>query len=183
MRVNDNVIVAAVRSFLRASHDPRLTPEWTDSNILGALGGHSIFNWFTYEETARDLYRHIWRSDTRDMLHCYLVDKPREMLRVLVKATRPDRSLLQEIPDLGFRPFAPAALALVLPGLWLVCIGDAAFVAIVVALLFLFTCSIVPGFLFYLVVETMAGAFATVADTAYVVLAQAIAIAVRLIWR
>jgi len=183
LRVNDNVIVAAVRSFLRTSQDPRLTAEWTDSNILGALGGHSTFNWFTYEETAKDLYLHIWRSDPRDMMHCYLVDKPREIVHVLVKATRPDPSLLHDVPDLGFRPFAPTALALVLPGLWLVWIGEIPFTAVIVALLCLFACSIVPGFLFYPVVHTMTGAFATVAVMAYLVVAQATAIAMRLIWR
>jgi hypothetical protein len=183
LRVSDQVVVAAVRTFLRASQDPRLTPEWTDANVLGALGGHSTFNWFTYEETARDLYWHIWRSNPRDMLHCYLVDKPGEILRILVKATRPDRSFLQDVPDLGFRPFGRAALALVLPGLWLVWIGDIAFPALIAALLFLFACSLVPGFVFYPVVHSMTGAFATVAVTAYVVLAQAIAIAVRVIWR
>ena len=40
LRVNDRVVIAAVRNFLRESHDPRLTPEWTDSAVLGALGGH-----------------------------------------------------------------------------------------------------------------------------------------------
>src|SRR5439155_1329550 len=80
--------------------------------ILGSLGGHSPFNWFTYEKAAKDLYWHIWRADTRDMLHCYLIDKPREIVDVLVAASSPDRRFTRDNPGLGFRPLAPAPLLL-----------------------------------------------------------------------
>jgi hypothetical protein len=177
--VNDNVIVSAVRTYLQASNDPRLTEEWTDANILGALGGHSEFNWFTYEETAEDFYWHVWRTDTREALHCYVIDKPREIVRVLATATRPNPSFLQEVHDLGFRPFDPAALVIVAPGLLLLSVYEMPFMALIGALILLFACSLVPGMLFYPVVHTMLGAFATVAITGYVILAQCLSVAVR----
>ncbi|HEV2986146.1 MAG TPA: hypothetical protein VGX46_17230, partial [Vicinamibacterales bacterium] len=90
LQVNDGAIVEAVRTYLRESRDPRLTPEWTDNNILGALGGYTVFNWFIYEETARDFYRHIWRAETPLVLHCYLIDKPAELAYVFVQSTKPD---------------------------------------------------------------------------------------------
>ena len=183
LRVNDRVVIAAVRNFLRESHDPRLTPEWTDSAVLGALGGHSTFNWFTYEKAAKDLYWHIWRADTRDMLHCYLIDKPREIVDVLVAASSPDRRFTRDIRGLGFRPLAPAPLLLALPGLLLVAAGNVGLTTVTVATLFLLACSLAPGVLFYPVVHTMVGSFATISLAVYAALAQAASIAIRWVWR
>jgi hypothetical protein len=179
LRVNDNVIVASVRDYMKASRDRRLTPDWTDNNILGSLAGHSYFNWFIYEDVARDFYLHIWQSDTDAAFHAYLIDKPREIVRVLVKATHPDPSLLREVADLGFRPFAPLLLILLLPGVWLAVTGEMAVLPLLTAMVFLFACSIVPGYLFYPVVHTMLGAFATVALSIFVLLAGGVRFVLR----
>jgi hypothetical protein len=185
LRVNDSAIVGAVRTYLSTSQDPRLTPEWNDSNILGALGSHSQFNWFLYEQAARDFYRHIWRSDTREVLRCYLADKPREIWRVLANARRPDPDVpaaIPQTPGLRFNPFARGAILIVLPGLIMAATG-AANARTLCATPLLFVCSAAPAFIFYPVVHTMMGAFATVALTAYLILAQIVAIAVGPIWR
>jgi hypothetical protein len=173
LRVNDGAIVAAVGNFLRATRDGRLTSEWTESTILGALGGHSQFNWFTYEGAARDFYRHIWRSNTRDILHCYLVDKPREIVHVVVAATGAN------VRGLGFRPLAPMALTLAMPGFLVLAAGQVAFVPLLAALVLLLACSMLPGLLFYPVVHTMSGVFATIALIVYVILANAVALVMR----
>jgi len=179
LRVDDRVVVSAVRSYLHASNDPRLGPEWEDTNVMMSLGGHSVFNWFAYEESAGEFYRHIWRTDTQDMLHLYLIDKPREIVRVLAKSTHPDPSLLQEVDNLGFRPFGLAALLMIAPGVLLLSRYGAPFAAFGAGVLALFGCSIVPGLLFYPVVHTMLGAFATVALMGFLLLSLGVSTAVR----
>jgi hypothetical protein len=175
LRVDDQAIVGAVRNYLSATQDPRLTPEWSGSNIISSLGGHSPFNWFTYEQAARDFYWHIWRSDAREMLRCYLINKPREIVRVLAKARRPDPDVpgaTPQNPGLRFNLFARGAILIVLPGLLLMASAGPAIKRTLWVAPLLFLCSAVPAFLFYPVVHTMMGAFATVALTGYLILAQ-----------
>jgi hypothetical protein len=180
--INDNVVVKAVRDYLREIKDPRLTDEWTDNNILGTLGGHAAFNWFIYEAAARNFYWHIWRVDPRSMLRCYLIDKPADMRTVVVNALQSDPMPFGSARGLSFNPLAAAALLMVAPGFLLAAIGGHAFRRAIAAMIVLLACSAIPGLLFYPVVHTMMGAFATLTVLVYLTLALALAPVVRRGW-
>ena len=178
--VSDRAAVDSVIRFLRDRHDPRLTADWTRDNILNSLGGHSVFNWFVYEQSARDLYWHLWRTETRSMLHLYLIDRPREIGQVIVKAALPDAAPWRNRQGLFFNPFAAGALMVTLPGLLIAGIRRPDLKAVVAAALVLLACSVIPGVLFYPVVHTMMGVFASLSLVAYLTVAMTVAAACRL---
>jgi hypothetical protein len=182
LSINDAAAIHAVRSYMGGVNHPLLTPEWTDANILGSLGSHTEFNWSAYEQAARDLYWHIWRVDTGDMLRCYLFDKPMEMLTIVGRAIQGDPSPPPNAERLSFNPLAAGALAIVVPGLLIAGTSAASFQSALVAVLVLLGCSLAPGLLFYPVVHTMTGAFVTLALTLYSTIAGLLAAGARVGW-
>jgi len=180
--ISDAAVVTAVVNYLRETHDSRLTSEWTDTNILGALGGHSVFNWFVFEEAARDLYWHIWRTDTRSMLHCYLVDKPRDIKNVVLEAMKTESSEARHPRGLRYNPLEAVSVMIAVPGLIFACAGRARLEPAVGGVLILLAFSMVPGFLFYPVVHTMMGVFMSIALALYLALSLLLSTACRFAW-
>jgi hypothetical protein len=171
LAVSDSAVIQSVLAYMGASHDPRLTPAWTEGNALGSLGGHGSFDWFTYEGAARDLYLHIWRTNTLDAVRAYAIDKPGEMLSVITKAVHPPPTLAPNLPGARFNPFAVVPLLLIVPAVVLFAASEGPVILILGAAVWLLACSLVPGLLFYPVVHTMLGAFMTVTLTCYLALA------------
>jgi hypothetical protein len=176
LRINDELIIDDVLSYLRETDDPRLTPEFLAQAGYGisSLGGQYTFDWFAYEKAARDFYWHIWRVDTRQMLRCYLIDKPRDIRTVVLRAWQTDPTGARDPSGLYFRPLAAANLTMILPTLLLVSTSRAPSWPSLVAALVLVAFSMVPGLMFYPVVHTMIGAFAAIALALYLVLATAV---------
>ena len=108
LRMNDQVIVDDVIAYMRRTGNPRLTPEFLAQAdyAMSSLGGYHAFDWATYEQAARDFYWHIWRIDTRHAIHCYLVDKPRQIRSGLLTAWQPDPTGSRDTNGLYFRPLA-----------------------------------------------------------------------------
>lgn len=166
--VDDAKIIDTVLADMKARQDPRLSAAWTNENIRNSLGGWSVFNWFEYESAARRLYFDIWRTHRQDALRCYFVDKPQEIASMLMSAIRNDGVALRDLQGIYFRPFGLVALAIALPGLVIalvhrVRLGGAAVAAASIAAL-----SLAPGLLFYSMIITMIGAFASLAFAIYV---------------
>jgi len=165
--VNDAKAIDAVIRYLRQHHDPRLTADWTPSNILNSFGGHFEFDWYAYESAARDLYFDIWKNNTREALRTYLVDKPLDTWNVM-KLTWTQAGMEQrDRHDLYFRPFGIVPLLLVLPALALGVVYSVPAVALVAAMAALVLTSFIPGLMFYSVPLTMMGTFLGVALVAY----------------
>ena len=162
--ISDAAVIDSVTEYLRSHNDPRLTSGWTQANILSSLGGHAVFNWFVYEQAARDLYRHLWRTEPRSMLHLYLIDKTSEIRHVVVKATQHDPEPARNMRGLYFQPLAVGALMIILPGLLIACAWRPPFTPLIAASLLLVVCSTIPGLLFYPVVHTMMGCLCRAAD-------------------
>ena len=173
--ISDVAVVESVTEYLRDRHDARLTDAWTKTNILGSLGGHSVFDWFVYEQAARDLYLHLWRTETRSMVHLYVVDKPAEMWHVVVKATQYDPAPWRNLRSVYFDPFAAGGLLVIAPGLLLVGVRRPALAVQLAAALVLLACSAIPGLLFYPVVHTMMGVFASISLALYLTVALVLA--------
>jgi len=169
--VNDAHVVQSVIDYLRSKHDPRLTPAWTISNILGSFGGHSESNWQTYEAAARDLYLSICYYHFRDVLHAYLIDKPFEAANVLRQSVSDDATITRRMMSLYFEPFALGGTIIVAPGLALAAWRRLRFGRYLPPLALLAVLSLLPGLMFYAVVVTMAGTFLTLALIAYVIAA------------
>jgi hypothetical protein len=181
LRIDDELIVHDVISYLRQTDDSRLTPEFLAQidYAMSSLGGQHAFDWVTYEKAARDFYSHIWRIDTRHMLHCYLIDKPRDIGSVLLRAWQTDRTGARDPNALYFRPLAAANLVMILPALLLLCTSATPIWPSLVGALVLVAFSAVPGLVFYPVVHTMIGMFASIALVLYLVLATALDAACR----
>jgi len=178
--IGDAVVVDGVIAYLRDRRDPRLTADWTRTNILDSLGGYFVFNWFVYERAARDFYFHIWRVRTGDMLHLYLIDKPREIGVVIAKAIDRDPAPWRSEKGLYFDPFTAVALLVSLPGFVIVCTRRPSLGPVLAATSVLLACSLIPALLFYPVVHTMTGVFATLAVVCYLILAAILAAACRM---
>jgi hypothetical protein len=178
--INDAAVIDGVIAYLRNRHDPRLDAGWVRTNIANSLGGHSEFNWFVYEQSARELYWHLWRTETPSMLHLYLIDKPREIAHVIVAAARRDPAPWRSRHGLYFAPFAVGPLIVILPGLVIACTRRPRFAPVLAGALALLACSTIPGILFYAVVHTMMGVFATLCLAVYLTVALVFAAACRL---
>jgi hypothetical protein len=155
--------------------DPRLTKEWTAENMGGSLGGWNAFNWFEYESAARSLYFHVWRTDPADALHCYAIDKPREIYRQLAATIRSE-----EFAERNFRPFAVVPLVIIAPALFFAAAYGAHLGRAAAAAFVMFLFALVPGLMFYAVPLTTVGAFASLAFAAYLLAATAVQPALRL---
>src|SRR5262249_29373691 len=140
---------------------------WTDENILGSLGGHSTFNWFTYEDAGQDFYQALWKGETRSMLRTYCFDKPSEILRVLLSAMHPSQPFRTDAPAARFNPASPLVLVLAAPAIILIASSPAPGAMLLVALT-VGGFSLMPAFMFYPVVHTMIGFFSAISLVAYV---------------
>ena len=149
LEISDAKVVDAVIAYLRNRRDPRLTPEWTTTNVLNSLGGYFAFNWSVYEGAARDLNFDIWKTNTADALHCYLVDKPREawtFVRVAWEHTTMDQ---RNRHDLYFRPLGIVQLLILAPALALAIGYSIPVFALVAATVVLLVTSVIPSEMFY----------------------------------
>ena len=178
LAIDDRKAIEAVVAH-RAQRRSLVGPPWVVDTILGSLGGHASFDWFAYEEAARDLYWHIWRTDTASVWQCYLVDKPKAIATVIVKAWSRDVTGKRDELGLYFNPFSPVGLLMVVPG-FLLLLGKRLVVDSRLAILLLLLAgSVIPALLFYPVVHTMMGAFALVALLVYLTVAYGIGAVVR----
>jgi hypothetical protein len=75
--VNDPEAVAAVLRYLEARTDPRLGPDWTQTDILNSLGGYGTFReWRTYDKVAREIvFQEVLQAPYVAIRHFFL-DKP-----------------------------------------------------------------------------------------------------------
>lgn len=181
LNVDDALVVEAVRKHYFASGVEGVSPRWTEIDVLGTLGGLGETNWFDYEKVARALYLHIWRTEPVAMIRNYAVAKPLEIARVVFRATHPQAGAVSglgpaaPVDGLGFHLFSPMVVLLALPALVLAYVAPEGWplaCALVAAML---VCSLIPGLMFYPVVHTMMGAFATLAILGYSVLAAGVA--------
>lgn len=76
----DRLAVNAVLRDMKERHDPRLGPGWDETNILNSLGGHSRFDWATYEEVSRSLVLRSLAASPGATLKLALWDKPKALL-------------------------------------------------------------------------------------------------------
>jgi hypothetical protein len=179
LQVNDGAIVEAVRKYYINS-EPRVVPyRWYDTDPLGTLGGQGETNLFDYERVARAFYLHIWRTEPAAAIRCYAIAKPAEIGHIFARATRPQPGAVSgpaaSIEDLGFNPFSPIALTLVFPAFLLACARPTGWTIVCVLVVMLLCFSLVPGIMFYPVVHTMMGAFATLTVLCYSLITAAIA--------
>ena len=175
LAIDDRAIIYAVIGRLRETRDARLTADWTDENIRNSLGGHSVFNWFVYEQAARDVYRHIWRADWPSVLQCYLIDKPARLVRVFWGVSR----LAAASQSIGkyfvLNQLTPGALIIILPALLIAMICHLDLTHAVAGSVALLPFSASPPLLFYPVVPATMGAFATVSLVIYLAIAMLLA--------
>jgi hypothetical protein len=172
LNIADTEVIDAVLLHMKDTNDPRLTPAWATVTALNSLGGYNAFNWIAYEQAAKSLYWHLWRVSWREMLHCYLIDKPGEIVRLIVRASTTEPLLERNRRDLYFNPFSVSALIVVLPALVILARSQIALGGIVPGAVGLFAFGLVPGLVFYPVVLTMTGAFASLALTLYLTIAM-----------
>jgi len=165
--IGDDAVIRAVIADMRANHDPRLTDQWTNENILNSLGGWADFDWFEYESAARTLYFDIWKRDFGEMVHCYVVDKPLAIASLITSSWREDRDATRALHDVYFRPMGPVSQLIAIPAVLLL-MRNPWKGLVLLALTLLLICSLIPGLLFYSVVLTMMGTFATLTMVLYV---------------
>jgi hypothetical protein len=182
LAVSDPAVVSAVINFYWSSPHPKTPPQWLRTDLLGSLGGHGETNWFEYEDTARRFYASIWRAQPAAVIHCYLIDKPREIARIFFRSTRPREGAVSGRPGasvagLGFFPFSLVALALVAPAFALAYTRPDGWWQLAGLTGLMLLCSLIPGFAFYPVVHTMMGAFVMMTVVAYTVIGGAVSAA------
>jgi hypothetical protein len=105
-----------------------------------------------------------------------------EMLTIVGRAMQGDPSPPPNAERLSFNPLAAGGVAIVFPGMLIAAISAASFRPAILAVLVLLGCSLAPGLLFYPVVHTMAGTFATLALTLYLALAGLLNVTARAAW-
>lgn len=76
----DRLAVDAVLRDMKERNDPQLGPGWDETNILNSLGGHSRFDWATYDAVARSLVLRSLAAAPGAALKLALWDKPRAVL-------------------------------------------------------------------------------------------------------
>lgn len=79
----DRLAVDAVLRDMKERNDPRLGPGWDETNILNSLGGHSRFDWATYEAVSRSLVLRSLAGAPGATLKLALWDKPKALLASL----------------------------------------------------------------------------------------------------
>jgi len=166
LAVSDSAVIDAVIADMGRRHDPHLNDRWTNENIRNSLGGWSAFNWFEYESAARTLYFGIWSRATRDVLRCYLIDKPADIVRTLRSASLSDGRPGRQRQQLYFAPFSPVAFLIAAPALIILVRHGGAW-RLIPGCLLLFAFSLMPSVFFYSVVLTMMGTFASIAILMY----------------
>jgi len=180
LQVNDPSVVEAVRKYFIATGDRHLSSHWAHTDILATWSGEGESNWPEYERAAREFYLHLWWTEPGAMVRCYAVAKPVEIARIFRRSIRPQLGAVSgvgpaaPVDGLGFNPFSLMALLLILPGMALAYVrpSDCRVMCLSVAALLL--CSLIPGMVFYPVVHTMMGAFATVTLLCYLLIAAAV---------
>ena len=119
------------------------------------------------------------------MIRCYAIAKPPEIVRIFRRATKPQIGAVSgmgtaaSVDGLGFNPFSPAALILVLPALVIAYAKPVSLRMLWLVTVALLICSLIPALVFYPVVHTMMGAFATLAVLCYCLLATAVGVGRR----
>lgn len=177
--VDDRAVIDAVTGYLRQRNDPRLDATWDTLNILGSLGGHSDFDWYQYEEAARDLYLQIWREHAGSLLRTYLIAKPTGILSTFYAVGRADPMEQRNLRQLFFNPVSAGALFLALPGFVLVCASRPRLLPMVLGVAVLFLFSLIPGLAFYAVPLTMMGSYVALASLLYLTIAMVLSAASR----
>lgn len=192
--LDDARATEAVLRDMTQRQDPRLGPNWNITNIMNSLGGHSRFDWVTYEAAARSLVmRSLW-SDPHASLRLALWDKPKTIAEELFCVS------MRLVPacgsHMGLRDYLrPTRQAGLLSALWLVfagAVGAALWLAttgqrlskgearsavrtyLLTALLALLV-SLLLSYLFYAAPTQLAGAGLIIATSLYFALAVMIA--------
>lgn len=172
LAIDDRAVAEMVIAHRRARLDDA-GDSWDVTTVLNSLGGHVAFDWFAYEREARALYWQIWRADAGSMLRCYVIDKPRQYVRVIAAAWTIDPTGARNHLGLYFNPFSAISLLIVAPGLLLAHAGRQMLSRAIAVALVLLVGSTIPSFLFYPVVHAMMGSFAALALVIYLTLVSA----------
>jgi hypothetical protein len=166
LEIDDALAIDLVLRRMKETSDSRLDASWTRDNILNSLGGHSNFDWVTYESIARDVYFDVWANDTDKALACYLWYKPNDDLRQIRAYCRiVRRTALRKRPVLcTFASLAIVAI-LLLAGLRVaknenLRLQLAAYSKLALAF---FACSAIPSTAFYAALSTMSGMYLALA--------------------
>ena len=165
LSILDAAAIEAVIRDMRERRDPRLSDNWTTERITSSLGGWVEFDWAAYESAARTLYFRIWRYDYPEMLRCYLFDKPLVMLRTIADTIW--RGGVRRSRTLSFNPLGVVPLLIIVPGLVFFVRRDET-AHLIGGMVWLAAASLAPGLMFYAVVFTMIGTFASLAMLLYV---------------
>jgi len=173
IRISDASAADAVISYMRERHDRRLTSAWTAQNVLNAFGGHGTFDWKAYESAGRELYFSVWREHPGEALHCYLIDKPREMAGIVATAASFGGGEYRDVLGIYFRPFGVSPLLIALPGFLLLAVGRARRPPLVSIAAGVALAGVLPGLLIYAVPLTMVSAFLGLALLAYGLVVEA----------
>lgn len=179
--VDDRAVIDAVTVYLRERNDPRLNATWDTQNILASLGSHSDFDWYVYEEAAREFYLRIWREHAGSLARTYLISKPLNLLRTFYTASRADPMEQRIRRQLFFSPVSAWALLLAFPGFVLAWASRPRLAQFVAGVALLFTFSLIPGWAFYAVPLTMMGGYVALSLLCYLCVAAALATISRLV--
>ncbi|MGI0015183.1 MAG: hypothetical protein ACREBU_17350, partial [Nitrososphaera sp.] len=181
---NDRLIVDAVISYVTRIEGIELSREWNAEHILLSLGGHTDFDWKTYENYARRFYLHLWKRHTLRTLRTYLVKKPAEALSVVSDSVMPNRSnraveAYRKTHGLYFNPFSGSALLFAVLPLTLLFrhLTESNDEILIGSILLI--CSLIPSIFFYASIVTMAGTFLAVSILTYLLVPRVL----TLLWK
>ena len=88
LSVSDFDAARAVINYAATGGCSKTVGALTPQELLNSLGGHGEQDWKAYEVCARNFYTSLWKAHLLRMAYTYLVIKPRETLRIIVRSAR-----------------------------------------------------------------------------------------------
>lgn len=172
---SDLVAVQAVINFARQGECAGGVDKLVPQELLDSLGGHGEKNWYAYENCARKLYFHIWKTHPLPLLRLYLLTKPQISLSVISHVVRDTGDPLVDATrdrlDIGWYPFKGLTFALAI--VVLVIASSVLYrrrKQLLVLLAILFVASLIPSVSFYAGILSMGGTFVIITVLCYLFL-------------